>query len=487
MENNLPDTDSHFDAESVAGEFSDSPEDLRLIHESKTGYCVVYSGLYHGRRIAFKVLKAQYRASEFHRRLLRKEFEITSMMNHQNIVAALKMADLPAYGEAILTEYIDGTTLAEYLESNPKPTREQLMSITEQICHAVNYIHSRQTVHCDLKPSNVLITSSGKFVKIIDFGMSRGNGFETLDLAGGTQGFTAPENFKAQAKASAATDIYSMGKIMEFMDRDGAMKGVWRRCIAEKPAARPGSAIEIIELLRRRRSKWIPVFALTLLALIAGGLFFILRDTDSELATEPVESQDSTSTSTVKIEREDTPRAIPAVAPEPEIKDIADDRPFEDLLAEKFGQVASKRFNEHILLIDTMTTPRSVELQQVSHWRWLAKQDMKKWLTETLGDNYQQIEQEMSQMDRRLDEFMQSADRVGTEWSHRSDAARRNPDLSGATTKHAYYEGMDMLVTRRLGEDGIWRETRTRVPINRLDPEETMKTRAEYLRKALAD
>lgn len=490
------DTDSHFDTGNVAGEFSDSPVDLRLIHESKTGYCAVYSGLYQGRRIALKFLKNQYRASEFHQRLLRKEFEVMSMMNHPNIVAALKMVDLPDYGEAILMEYIEGTTLVDYLGSNPKPTRQELTGIIEQICLAVNYIHSRQTVHCDLKPSNVLITSSGRFVKIVDFGMCRGNGFEPLDLAGGTQGFTAPENFKARAKASVATDIYSIGKIMEFMDRGATMSKVWKKCIAPNPADRPGSALEIIEFMRRSRSKKIQVFAVALLALIAGGLFIIpglinrpepaeeasTADNQEDIATiEPKDSlPEKSQASSVKPMPAHEIAAIESAEP-------ADDKPFDKLMDEKFAQVATQRFNDHILLIDTMTTLRSMELQQVGHWRWLAKQDMKKWLTETLGNNYAQIEHEMSRMDQRLNEFMLTADRTWVEWGRRRDAALRNPDLSGCTTKHAYYEGLDMLVVRRLGEDGIWHETRTRVPINRLDPEENLKTKHEYLQKALAD
>lgn len=202
-----PDTDSLFTAEDAAD--LDKLAEVRFIHESKNGYCVVYAGVYRGRRVALKVLKAQYQASELHRQMLRKEFEVASMMNHPNIIATLRMENLPDYGEAILMEYVEGVTLKEFIEANPRLSSGKIQTITEQICQAVSYIHSRQTIHCDLKPSNILITSDGRFVKIIDFGMSRGNGFETLDFAGGTRGFTAPENFSAGSRATVATDIPS--------------------------------------------------------------------------------------------------------------------------------------------------------------------------------------------------------------------------------------------------------------------------------------
>ncbi len=484
---NNPDTDSHFDLADAPSPQSDKMAEVRLIHESTAGYCAVYSGVYRGRRVAFKVLKPQYRASELHRQMLRKEFEVASMMNHPNIIATLRMENLPGPGEAILMEQIEGLTLKEYLEANPRLSGKQQRSITEQICQAVSYIHSRQTIHCDLKPSNILLTADGRFVKVIDFGMSRGNGFETLDFGGGTQGFTAPENFSAGSQATVATDIYSIGKIMELMDRGGAMKSVWLRCTAANPADRPGSAGEIIELLRRRRSKIIPALVPALIAAV--GLFFLLRDTAPEVAPEPVENQDTIATAPVSIEREDTPplSAPEAATPAAESKEIATARPFEERLAEKFEEVALTRFKEHIQLIDTMTTRRSWELQQVSHWRWLAKQDMKRWLTETPDATPQQIEQEMDRMDHRLDEFMRTSDRTFTELVNRKYASARKRDLSGYATKQAYYEGADTLVVRRLGEDGVWRETRTRVPVDGLDSEGATKTRDEAMKKALAD
>ncbi|MDE6553885.1 MAG: serine/threonine protein kinase [Muribaculaceae bacterium] len=265
VQNSKTDSLFTFNMEGISGQKTWS--DIRLIHESDSGWCVVYSGLYRGRRVAIKGLKREFRSSELHRSLLQKEFEVTSIMNHQNIVAAMSMADVPGIGTAILLEYIEGLTLTEYLASHASVEGSRIADIIRQVCSAVDYIHSRQTIHCDLKPSNIMITHSG-FVKIIDFGISRGNGFERLDFPGGTIGYTAPENFNSESGVSVAVDIYSIGMLLEKMDRKGMFRGVWRKCLSSDPDKRPASVHEIPELLnnslinnrkRRIRYRWIGV------------------------------------------------------------------------------------------------------------------------------------------------------------------------------------------------------------------------------------
>ena len=257
--------------------------DIRLIHESDRGWCVVYTGLCRGRRVAIKGLKREYRSSDFHMRLLQKEFEVTSAMNHPNIVGTLSMADIPDIGTAILLEYIDGVTLTEYLASHENVDRNKIADIVRQVCSAVEYMHSRQTIHCDLKPSNIMITRSG-FVKIIDFGISRGNGFERLDFPGGTIGYTAPENFNSDSGVSVAVDVYSIGMLLEKMDRKGLFKGVWKKCLSPDPDKRPASVHDVRQLLdqslisnRQRRILFRGVGIVSGMTAIAVGIFLIMR------------------------------------------------------------------------------------------------------------------------------------------------------------------------------------------------------------------
>ncbi|MDE6018697.1 MAG: serine/threonine protein kinase, partial [Muribaculaceae bacterium] len=418
--------------------------DIRLLHESDNGWCVVYSGLYRGRRVAIKGLKSEYRSSEFHRSLLQKEFEVTSSLNHQNIVAALWIEDVPNIGDAIILEYIDGITLTDYISDSRTIENKQILDIFFQLCSAVGYMHSRQTIHCDLKPSNIMITSSG-FVKVIDFGMSRGNGFEKLDFQGGTRGFTAPENLDSGSKATVAADIYSIGTILELMDRKGRFKGVWKKCLSSDPEKRPVSAKEVSEQLNRlylrdkqRKNIYAAVGILIGIAIVSVTSFFIWQNysgfeiaddagvsiQDKKSAPLTVESYDSVpyqapiekSNSFPSVDEPKTSKEFIVDVDNAEETDV-DNRPFEDQFSEKFQQVAGKRFKEHLLLIDTMTTARSNELQSVEHWRWLAKQDMRKWLEEKLAPDYVRIEEEMKDVERYIQEYANFSHRRGIEWS----------------------------------------------------------------------
>ena len=69
-----------------------------------------------------------------------------------------------------MQEWIDGLTLGEWLRTKPsKAARKRVFS---QLLDALEYIHSLQLVHHDLKPDNILITRNGANVKLIDFGLS---------------------------------------------------------------------------------------------------------------------------------------------------------------------------------------------------------------------------------------------------------------------------------------------------------------------------
>ncbi|MDE6048179.1 MAG: serine/threonine protein kinase [Paramuribaculum sp.] len=490
--------------------------DIKLIHDSHKGWCQVYTCLHKGRRIVLKTLKAEFRDSMLHQRLLRKEYNAGIMMMHWAIISTIGFENVPGLGECILMEYVDGTTLDEYLEANPELKKSERTTIIKQICAAVTYIHSKQMVHCDIKPSNILITRDGAFVKLIDFGLCRGIGFDLLDIPGGTHGFTAPENMLADSKATTAVDIYSIGKILERIDPKTQLKSVWSKCISTNPDKRPKSASEVYDLIARNqlRQKWLRLTGAILGCLsLAGGMVWVAlpdsKVTEHELTRikasqqrDSIASPDSISVNKPVIPPV-TAKNIDAAALAPAKQtDLSEEqrvdsfrridpnsRAFKEKLSETFQQVVGRRFKDHLTLIDTMTTIRSNQLQLVGHWRWLAKQDMRKWLENELYPDYSKVEDIMKDVDRWVKEYGEFSHRRGIEYSHRVDAAKRNPpDLYlESSTKYAYYETMYTLVVRKFEEDGEWHETRIQVPINRLDPGETMRIKHEYMDKAMED
>lgn len=117
----------------------------------------------------------------------------------------------------IVTEFIDGQTLTQWMIDNPKPDLEIVRGIVEQIAKGLLAFHRMEMLHQDLRPENIMIDSTGT-VKIIDFGSTRVAGImeittpiERTDLLGTAQ-YTAPEYFLGES-GTPRSDMFSLGVI----------------------------------------------------------------------------------------------------------------------------------------------------------------------------------------------------------------------------------------------------------------------------------
>ena len=130
-----------------------------LYHAKRYGKCFVLKGL-----------SADCQTLTDHLLLQEKEFAFGISLSHPHIAETYSLENVEGCGRCIVMEYVDGTTLAEWLTTNPsKAARQRVMM---QLLDALEYIHSLQLVHHDLKSSNILITRNGQNVKLIDFGLS---------------------------------------------------------------------------------------------------------------------------------------------------------------------------------------------------------------------------------------------------------------------------------------------------------------------------
>lgn len=117
----------------------------------------------------------------------------------------------------IVTEYIEGQTLTQWLIDNPKPDLETVRGIVEQIAKGLLAFHRKEMLHQDLRPENIMIDTTGT-VKIIDFGSTRVAGImeitTTLERQSllGTAQYSAPEYFLGE-NGSNTSDIFSLGVI----------------------------------------------------------------------------------------------------------------------------------------------------------------------------------------------------------------------------------------------------------------------------------
>jgi len=117
----------------------------------------------------------------------------------------------------VVTEFIEGQTLRQWMIDNPRPDLETVRAIIDQIAAGLRAFHRREMLHQDLRPDNVLIDKTGT-AKIIDFGSVKVAGVAEAapnpadDEILGTVQYTAPEYFLGEG-ASPRSDMFSLAAI----------------------------------------------------------------------------------------------------------------------------------------------------------------------------------------------------------------------------------------------------------------------------------
>ena len=116
-----------------------------------------------------------------------------------------------------VTELIDGRTLRQWMDRNPKPNINTALNIIEQIAKGLQAFHRMEMLHQDLKPENIMFDGNNGTVKIIDFGSVKIAGISEIapavdDNLLGTINYTAPEYHLGQS-GTIKSDLFSLGVI----------------------------------------------------------------------------------------------------------------------------------------------------------------------------------------------------------------------------------------------------------------------------------
>lgn len=145
-----------------------------------------------GMRVALKAMHPAMAASEASRQRLERETRTVNSVRSP-FVAHIVDAETEATQPFVVSEYVEGPTLAEILVSGPVPLRG-VAALSYHLASTIAAVHHANIIHRDIKPSNIICSPRGPV--LIDFGIAMATSDQHLTSTGlvsGTAGYTAPE------------------------------------------------------------------------------------------------------------------------------------------------------------------------------------------------------------------------------------------------------------------------------------------------------
>ena len=210
--------------------FSADWSDITLLQQRRQN--TIYTAKRYGKRYLLKSISPEYQSLTDIRLLQEKEFSLGISLNHSNIAETYSLEEVPELGRCIVMEYVDGMTFAEWL--NTSPSRVQRERVLAQLLEVLDYIHSLQLVHNDLKSSNILITRNGQNVKLIDFGLSdtdstddNNNASIDIQLFGNILTLLFPKRYRHIARACQQGQYANIAALKQAFRR----RQIWQKSI----------------------------------------------------------------------------------------------------------------------------------------------------------------------------------------------------------------------------------------------------------------
>ncbi|MFD6101495.1 serine/threonine-protein kinase [Nocardia salmonicida] len=191
---------------------------LRLLGAGASGAVYLARQQRLDRDVALKVLHAAYANDDTVRVEFDREARLIAQLDHTNIVAVHDRNSSDDDYLWLSMRYIAGGDLADAISAAPgglDPVR--VARLITDAAHALDHAHSRNVLHRDVKPHNILVerTSGGERAVLTDFGIARALG-ATLTAASvvGSLGYAAPERFTRDRHLDGRSDVYSLGCTM---------------------------------------------------------------------------------------------------------------------------------------------------------------------------------------------------------------------------------------------------------------------------------
>jgi serine/threonine-protein kinase len=200
-----------------AGELRQLGEYRILRRLGEGGMGAVYLGYHEGQdlQVAIKVLGDHLASNQGYIDRFYREAKSGALLNHPNIVRTLNVGqDQATLKHYLVLEFVDGPTAQALLDRQGRLALGDAVHIALDVARALEHAHSRNVVHRDIKPDNILITRSG-VSKLVDLGLARRLD-EASHLTAARQGFGTthymPYEQAINARyADGRSDIYALG------------------------------------------------------------------------------------------------------------------------------------------------------------------------------------------------------------------------------------------------------------------------------------
>ena len=170
------------------------------------------------RYVAIKILRPEFVKDEQFVENFRKESQAAAGLSHPNIV---NVYDVGKEGNIhfIVMELIDGKPMSQVIDEKGRLDYKEAISIARQVASALSLAHKNQIIHRDVKPHNILITSTGT-AKLADFGIARA--VSKASIAEGSEKIMGSVHYFSPEQARGAyvderSDIYSLGIVLYEM------------------------------------------------------------------------------------------------------------------------------------------------------------------------------------------------------------------------------------------------------------------------------
>ena len=166
------------------------------------------------RTVAIKVLPPDLAFRPETRERFLREAEMAAQLSHPNIVPIFSVDEKDGIVHFVMA-YIDGESLGDRLEREPKPPLDLVRRVLRDVADALDYAHRRGVVHRDIKPDNILLDRHGARPVVTDFGIARAAEAQTrltvTGVAVGTPAYMSPEQAMGDRELDGRSDIYSLG------------------------------------------------------------------------------------------------------------------------------------------------------------------------------------------------------------------------------------------------------------------------------------